>query len=75
MVVGIYPYFFEIIVFTAYPKTFLGIGNPGVNRFFVAQKIVFELIHPGIGEKQGGVIFHYNGCRWNDMVLFGLKKV
>ncbi len=39
MVIGINTHFFEIVMFSAYAKAFLGIGNTGgFKAFFITEK-------------------------------------
>jgi hypothetical protein len=54
--------------------TFLGIGHARVPRLLQAQKDVLELVHPCIGQKQGGITYrHQRGAGNNQVVLAGKK--
>ena len=47
---------FEIVVLASGADAFLRSGGAGVVALFGAQEDVFELVHAGVGEQQGGVI-------------------
>ena len=47
---------FEIVVLAAGADAFLGCGGAVVVALLDAEEDVFELIHPGVGEEQSGVI-------------------
>src|SRR5690606_2263591 len=46
VMVGIDPYFLEVVVFTAYPETLLRIRDTSCLGSGMSQEIVFELNHP-----------------------------
>ncbi len=52
----------------AYPEAFLGIGDALPLGLFIAQEEVFKLVHPRVGEQQGGVVFHYDRSGRDDVV-------
>ena len=56
VVVGILAHILEVVVLTSRPDALLGVGGPGrgVGRFFRAEKVGNELVHPRIGEEQSG---------------------
>ena len=56
-------------------KTFLGIDHPGIRRFAIAQEIVLELVHPGIGEFEGGIILYHNRRGRDDRMSLRHKKI
>src|SRR5689334_7922779 len=74
MVVGINAYFFQVVVLSAYPQALLGIGHPRERGFFIAKKIIFELVHPRIGKEQGRVIFYHNRSRWYNFMALITEK-
>ena len=75
MVVGINTYFFQIVVFAAYPKAFLSIGYPRVLGLFIAQKVILKLVHARVSKQQSGIVFIYNwGRGYNLMFLFVKKR-
>jgi hypothetical protein len=51
MMVRVFTDVFQVVVFTRNPQTWLAIGYPRIVDWTVAQKEIFELIHPGIGEQ------------------------
>ena len=74
VVVGIAPHLFQVVVLAADPQALLGIGHAPELRAAHPQEILLELVHPGIGEQQGRVILHHQGCRGDDFVFPLLKK-
>ncbi|EMR01578.1 hypothetical protein ADICEAN_03283 [Cesiribacter andamanensis AMV16] len=70
MVVGINTHLFQVIVFSRYAQALLGVGNAGIIRLFIAQKVVFELVHARIGKQKGWIILIYNWRRRHNAVLF-----
>src|SRR5690606_40046697 len=70
VMVGIDPYFLEVVVFTAYPETLLRIRDTSCLGSGMSQEIVFELNHPCVGKKQGWVILQHEWRRRNNQVLF-----
>ena len=46
----------QVVVLTAGAHAFLAGGGAVVIALFQAQEDVLELVHPGIGEKQRGVV-------------------
>jgi hypothetical protein len=75
MVIGVYAHFFKIIMLSTHTKTLLGIGNTLEWRLLIAQEVVLKLVHPCIGEKQGGIILQNDGCRRYNLVSLALKKI
>ena len=61
MVVVVVPNFLQIIVFPAHAQAFLRIDNPFVGCFGITQKVIFELIHPRVGEHEGWIAFDNDG--------------
>src|SRR5579872_290978 len=47
---------FEIVMFTAGADAFLRSGGAVVVAGFEAEEDVFELVHPGVGEEQRGIV-------------------
>jgi hypothetical protein len=48
--------FLEVIVFAAGADTFLAVCRSGMLSVSESKKDIFKLVHPGIGEKQGGIV-------------------
>ncbi len=46
----------EIVVLAAGADAFLGVGGAGVGAFFLAEEDRLELVHPGVGEEQRGIV-------------------
>ena len=51
MMIGINAHFFQVVVFATYPQAFLCIDCSFKRRSFIAQKIIFKLVHPCIGKQ------------------------
>ena len=75
VVVGIYAYFFEVVVLTRNAQAFLGVGHAAVGRHLITQEKILELVHAGVGEHKGRVVLDYHWGRRNDLVSFTFKKV
>ena len=54
---------FQVVVFARHAQAFLGIGDAAVIGHLVAEEEVLELVHPGVGEHEGRIIFVHNRCR------------
>ena len=74
VMIGIHTYFFQVVMFSAYPQTFLRIRNAFIRRFLFPRKIILELVHTCIGEHQCRIIFYHNRSRRNNLCPFDLKK-
>ena len=46
----------QVVMFTAGAEAFLRRTSADVIALFDPEKDVFELIHPGVGEKQRGIV-------------------
>ena len=66
---------FEIVVFAAGADAFLGGGGAGVVARFEALEDLFELVHAGVGEEQGGVVGGHEGTAADDAVAAGVEEV
>ena len=75
MMVGVMPYFLQVVVLARYPEAFLGVGHAGVLALGVPEEDVLELVHPGVGEHQGGVVLDDHWGRRHDMVLLGSEEI
>ena len=75
MVVGVDTHFFQVVVLTGHTQAFLGVGYPFMLGFSVAEENILELVHPGIGEHQGGVVLHDHRSGGHDLVLLALEKI
>jgi hypothetical protein len=62
-------------VLPAYAEAFLGIGHPRIRGYFIPEKKILELVHPGIGEQQGWIMLNHNRGRRNDNMVFGPEKL
>jgi hypothetical protein len=49
-------YVFEVVVLAAGADAFLAGGSSLVVALLKAEKDVFELVHPGVGEEQSGIV-------------------
>jgi hypothetical protein len=75
MVVGVVPDFLQIVVLARHPQAFLRVRNPRMLHRRDAQEHIFERIHAGIGEQQGGVVLDDQRCGWYNRMPFGGKKI
>jgi len=62
-------------VFATHAQAFLRIGRTVIGRFFIAQEIILELVHTGIGKKQGGIILYNDGRRRHNNVALAFKEI
>jgi hypothetical protein len=51
--IGVFADFFEVVVFAADPQAFLTVDHPAILRGDQSEEYILELVHPGVGEKQG----------------------
>ena len=65
---------FEIVVFAAGAHAFLASGGAIVIAGFEAEENVLELVHPGVGEEQGGVVGRNERRAAHDFVPALLEK-
>ena len=75
VVAGGIAHVFQIVVLTARAQTGLHRGCAHIRALVRAQKHVFELHHPGIGEHQCGVVARHQRAGGDHGVAFGGKKV
>ena len=47
---------FQVVVLATGAHAFLAADRAGIGALFLAQEAVLELVHPRVGEQQGGVI-------------------
>ncbi len=66
---------FEIVVLAAGADAFLGRGGAGVVAGFETLEDLFELVHAGVGEEQGGVVGRQEGAAADDAVPAGVEEV
>ena len=66
---------FQIVVFALDTHTFLGGGGAGIRPFLLPQKHIGKLVHPGVGEQQGGVIVLRQRRTGHNFVADLVKKV
>ena len=75
VVIGILPDVVEIVVLTAGPNALLRVRRPAVRSRADTEEHVLELVHPRVGEHQGGVVQGHNGRRGHDFVALGSEKI
>ena len=75
MMVGIVSHFLEIVVFSAHSQAFLAVRHSFALRHAVSEKIVLELIHPGVCEHQCRVVFYNHRSRRYDGMSFRCEKI
>ncbi len=76
VVAGRAPDVFQVVVLAAGADALLGRGGPHVVALLPSQEEVLELVHPGVGEEQGGVVVRDQGRGRNDgvAVLFEIVQ-
>ena len=75
VMVGIVADLFQVVVFSAHSQALLTVCRPVERGGLVAQEDVFELVHPGICEHEGGIVLHHHGSGGHYSVPFGSKEV
>ncbi len=55
----------QVVVLATSTHTALGAGGTGVIPGFTTQKHVLELVHPRVGEQQGGVVMGHQRGGWH----------
>jgi hypothetical protein len=75
MMVGIMTYLFQVIVLAGDPKALLCIGYPGVLNILITKEYILKLVHPGIGEHQGGIVLDHHGGRGYQLVFLAAEKI
>src|ERR1700677_4731242 len=68
-------YVFQVVVLAAGADTFLRGGGAGVVALFQAEEDVFELVHPGVGEEQRGIVGRNQRRRVDLFVAFFDEEV
>lgn len=66
---------FQVIVLTARAHAALGSGRAGIITLVEAKENILELIHPGVGKQQSGVIVWYQGAAGNYLMSLTMEKV
>jgi hypothetical protein len=66
---------FEIVVLAAGADALLGGGGAEVVALFLAEENFLELVHPGVGEEQGGVVCWQEGGAADNFVPASMEKV
>ena len=66
---------FEVVVFAADPHAFLCGRGPFVAALFDAQECIFELVHPGVGQQQGRVVFWHQAAAGHHFMPLGAEVV
>ncbi len=65
---------FEVVMFAAGADAFLGSGGFVVVALFEPKEDVFELVHPCIGEEEGGVAMGNERRAADAAMAFALEK-
>ncbi|ABX20098.1 hypothetical protein SARI_00145 [Salmonella enterica subsp. arizonae serovar 62:z4,z23:-] len=66
---------FQIVVFPPRAYTALGSGCTGIITLIKPKENILELVHPGIGKQQRGVIVGHQGTAGNYLMSFTMEKV
>ena len=66
---------FEVVVFAADPHAFLCGRSSLVAALLDAQECIFELVHPGVGQQQGRVVFWHQAAAGNHFMPLGAEVV
>ena len=75
MMVSIMSYFFQIVMFSGNPQTFLRIGHPFVFSVHISQYDIFKLIHSCIGKHQCRIVLDNHRSRRYNGMRFTFKKI
>ena len=73
VVAGGIAHLFQVVVFSAYPQTFLAGGCPRSGGFLFTQKILFKGNHPRVYKEQGRVVLGNEGKGFKPLVFFLFK--
>jgi hypothetical protein len=68
-------YVFQIVVLTARTHAALGRSGAGIITLVEPKENVLELVHPGVGKQQSGVIVRNQGAAGNYLMSFTMEKV
>ena len=66
---------FQVVVLAAGAHALLGGRSAGIGALVEAQEHILELVHPCVGEEQGGVTRRYQGTGSHHCVALGGEKV
>ncbi len=75
VVVAVAAHFLQVVVFSRHPQALLGIRDAAEFRDFIAKEEVLELVHPGVGEKQCGVVFAHDGRGSDYFMAFRFEEI
>ena len=62
VVVGVPADIVQVVVLAAGADALLRVHDPGELRLLGAEEVRLELVHPGVGEEQGGVVVRHDGA-------------
>src|SRR5260370_17788790 len=65
---------FEVVVFATSAHAFLRRGGLVVLALFESEEDILELVHPGIGEEQGGVAMRHERGAAHAAMAFAFKE-
>ena len=74
MVVGIMAHLFEVIMLTADAQTLLRVRYTAMLDLGITEYNILELVHPCIGEHQGGVALDHHRSRGYDRMALTLEE-
>jgi hypothetical protein len=66
---------FQIVVLTTRPHAALRCGCAGIITLVEPKENVLELVHPGVGKQQSGVIVWNQGAAGNYLMSLTMEKV
>ena len=66
---------FEVVVLAAGSDALLGVDGPGVVAPAVAEEDFLELVHPGVGEQQRGVVVRDDGRGGDERMTMLLGEI
>ena len=74
VVVGVPSNIFQVVVLAASADAFLGVDGTDKVTVTAPEENILELVHPGIGKQQGGVVMRDHRARIDHGVLVALSK-
>ena len=75
VMIGIVSYLFQVVMLSAYTKTFLRVRDARILNRYISQDYIFKLVHARIGEHQCRVTLHYHWSRRYNLVLLGSEEL
>ena len=75
MVISVLADFFQVVVFAADADALLAVDGALALGGSDAEEIVLELIHPGVGKQQSGIVKRHHGTGRDKLMILLGKEV